>query len=101
VWLCVEEIPRRRDPAAVQELFGRRRIAFTPAGTFHNLLVGLIGADGHLLDLGLLRGINFERGLFSVLTPVRVPADVCVMQLGRIRLNPDGQELGRVRPGEL
>jgi polynucleotide 5'-hydroxyl-kinase GRC3/NOL9 len=76
-------------------------VTVTPAVSFRNLLVGLVGEEGHLVDVGLLQGINFERSLFSVLTPARSTAEVRQVHFGRLRVRPDGSEIGHLRPGDL
>ncbi|MFN3652163.1 MAG: Clp1/GlmU family protein [Armatimonadota bacterium] len=101
VWLCVERRPDRDGQAVLQEEFGRRRVHFTPVTAFRNLLVGLVGPEGHLLEIGLLQGVNFERAVFSVLTPVRSVGEVGQLHFGRLRLRPDGSEIARLRPGDM
>lgn len=102
LYLCVTGQPNRSGFVNLQEEFGRkRRIWLTPASAFQNLMVGLIGPGGFLLDIGLLQGINFERSLFSVLTPVRSIGEVNQIHFGRLRLRPDGSEIAHLRPGDL
>jgi polynucleotide 5'-kinase involved in rRNA processing len=86
----------------LQEEFGRkRRIWLTPAVVFQNLMVGLVGPGGQLLDVALLQGINFERALFSVLTPARSVSEVGQLHLGRLRVRPDGSEIAHLRPSDI
>jgi polynucleotide 5'-hydroxyl-kinase GRC3/NOL9 len=101
VFLCAAARPPRQSLAALQEDFGRRRITVTPAAVFQSLLVGLVGSGGLLADIGLLQGVNFERALFSGLTPARSVADVRQLHFGRLRLRPDGSEIAALRPSDL
>jgi polynucleotide 5'-hydroxyl-kinase GRC3/NOL9 len=101
VFLCVAGRPDRSGFAALQEEFGRKRVFVTPAIAFHNLLVGLMGDEGRLVDIGLLQGINFERALLSVLTPARAVGEIRQVHFGRLRVRPDGSEIARLRPGDL
>jgi polynucleotide 5'-hydroxyl-kinase GRC3/NOL9 len=101
VCLCVTRRPDRAGFAILQEEFGRKRVTFTPTTVFQNLQVGLTGREGHLIDIGLLQGVNFERSLFSVFTPARTLAEVCQVHFGRLRVRPDGAEIAHLRPSDL
>lgn len=101
VYLCAEGRPERGGFVALHEEFGRRRITVTPATAFRHLLVGLIGAGGHLVDVGLLQAVHFDRAALSILTPARSVADVRQVHFGRLRLRPDGSEIARLRPSDL
>ncbi len=101
VFLCVQGQPERNAAARLEEEFRRERVYLTPAECFQGLLVGLGAPGGRLVEVGLLRGINFERALISVLTPARSLEDVGLMQFGRLRVRPDGTEIARLRPGDL
>lgn len=103
LYLCVSAPPKQREGyLTLQEEFGRkRRIWVTPSSFFRNLLVGLGGPGGFLLDIGLLQGINFERSLFSVLTPARSVSEVRQLHFGRLRVRPDGSEIAHLRPSDL
>jgi len=101
VYLCVVGKPGREAMNVLQDEFGRKRVTLTPASAFRNLLVGLIGEGGYLVDLGLLQAINFERAFFSVLTSARSVSEVGQLHFGRLRATIAGAELGRLRPGDL
>ncbi len=87
--------------AVIREQFRRRRILATPGEWFQHLLVGLVDAQARTVGLGLLQGIHFGRGLLSLLSPVASVSQVRQVWMGRVRLRPDGTELGRLRPGDL
>jgi polynucleotide 5'-hydroxyl-kinase GRC3/NOL9 len=101
IFLCVAGRPGKAGYAALQDEFGRKRVTLTPVTAFQNLLVGLVGHGGHLVDVGLLQGINFERALVSVLTPARSSGEVGQLHFGRLRVRPDGSEIAHLRPGDL
>lgn len=101
VYLCVTGTPNREGFADLQEQFKRRRVTVCPAAHLQHLLVGLIGPEGRLVDIGLLQGINFERAVMSILTPARSVAEVRMLHFGRLRLRADGSEIGRLRPSDL
>lgn len=101
VYLCVMGKPEREAMNVLQDEFGRKRVTLTPASAFRNLLVGLIGEGGYLIDLGLLQAINFERAFFSILTAARTTTEIGQLHFGRLRATAAGAELGRLRPGDL
>jgi polynucleotide 5'-hydroxyl-kinase GRC3/NOL9 len=87
--------------AILPDLFGSRRITCTPATVFQNLLVGLLEEGGRLAEIGILQNVDFARGLLRVLSPLRSEGALRVLRYGRLRLRPDGTEIGPVRPGDL
>jgi polynucleotide 5'-kinase involved in rRNA processing len=88
-------------PAALQEEFRGRRLVLTPAYVLQNLLVGLVEQDGSLADVAILQGVEFQRRVLTVLTPLNHVGMIRQVRLGRLRLRPDGSEIGPVRPGDL
>ncbi len=101
IFLCTEGRPDRKGFDLLQEDFKRRRTLVTPAIAFRHLLIGLIGDEGRLVDIGLLQGINFERAIYSVLTPARSVDEVRQIHFGRLRLRRDGSEIARLRPSDM
>lgn len=101
IWLCSERGIQRDSTQKLEELYGGRKVGVTPVGLFQGLYVGLMGPGARLLDVGVLRGINFERAVISVITPLRSVADVSAIRFGRVRLSGDGTVLQRLRPGDL
>lgn len=81
--------------------FRVRDVLVVPAKKFARLLVGLVSADGALLDIGLIARIDFAKRTLTLLTPCRRPAAIAQVWCGILRLRPDGRELGENRPGEL
>jgi len=101
LFLCAMGRPDPGGMAALQEEFRRKKIGITAARALGNLLVGMVEEGGRLVDIGLLQGVNFERALFSILTPARSVAEVRQLHFGRLRLRPDGAEIAHLRPGDL
>jgi polynucleotide 5'-hydroxyl-kinase GRC3/NOL9 len=101
IYLCCAGPPDRAAAATLYEEFGRRRVWITPTHAFRGLLLGLVGLEGRLIELAILEAINFERSLFSLLTPARTLDEVTQVHFGRLRVRPDGSEVARLRPGDL
>jgi polynucleotide 5'-hydroxyl-kinase GRC3/NOL9 len=101
VYLCCASRPSPAGLAVLQDEFGKRRVWISAAASFRNLLVGLVGPGGHLVDIGLLEGVNFERAVLSILSPARSVAEVGQVHFGRLRVRSDGSEITRLRPGDL
>lgn len=59
-----------------------------------NLLLGLCDSEGYLLALGILRTFDLAKPSLHILTPL--PSEQCkkvaTVQLGQIKIHPDGQE---------
>lgn len=85
----------------VLEQFRAQAITITPAGRLRHLLTGLSDGNGRLLGLGLVESIDFRRRQIGLVTPIRAPAAVRLLQLGILRLRPDGTEVGTIRPGDV
>ncbi|MBI3912471.1 MAG: hypothetical protein HY320_16240 [Armatimonadetes bacterium] len=98
---CTAQRPTRTQMVHLQEAFGRRRLVVTPAAWFRYLMVGCLAESGRLAAVGLLQGVNFQRRVYSLLTPAASLANVRTLWYGRYRVQPDGTELGRLRPGDL
>jgi polynucleotide 5'-hydroxyl-kinase GRC3/NOL9 len=76
-------------------------VLVTVAPRLKHLLLGLEGANGKLLGLGLLEALDFRRRTLGVLTPVRAPLAARILRFGSLRLYPDGREIDSLKPGEL
>jgi polynucleotide 5'-hydroxyl-kinase GRC3/NOL9 len=87
-------------PSEVRQEF-RRPVVVTPAYALQNLLVGLVEQDGNVADVGILQGVHFQRRLLTVLTPLDHVGMIRQVRLGRLRLRPDGSEIGHLKPGDL
>jgi|SRR5579872_4825585 len=87
--------------ALAQEQFRAQAITITPAARLHHLLIGLADGNGKLLGLGLIESVDFRRRQVGVLTPIRAPAAIRLLQFGLLRVKPDGVEIGANRPGDV
>ncbi len=85
----------------VLEQFRAASVSLTVAPRLKHLLLGLEGANGKLLGLGLVETLDFRRRALGVLTPLRAPEAARVLRWGGLRLKPDGTELGALKPGEI
>lgn len=85
----------------VQAELKMHAISTVVAPQLKHLLVGLESASGKLLGLGLLVAIDFRRRTLGIHTPARAPGAVRLIRPGVLRVMPDGQELGPLRPGAL
>jgi polynucleotide 5'-hydroxyl-kinase GRC3/NOL9 len=87
--------------AALREEWRRGKVLLTPEATFRGLMAGLLDADGWLLAAGILESVEFDAARLTVRAPLASAASVRQLRYGRLRLRPDGSEIGVVRPGEL
>jgi polynucleotide 5'-hydroxyl-kinase GRC3/NOL9 len=66
-----------------------------------HLLVGLLGARGETLALGILESIDFRARKSSIFTPIGEAAAIKGLRLGTVRAARDGTELGWIEPGDI
>jgi polynucleotide 5'-hydroxyl-kinase GRC3/NOL9 len=71
------------------------------ASLFEGLLVGLHDGRREFLALGLIEQWHFQRGRIRLRSPLPAASAVREVRAGGVRLNLDGTEKGRVRPGEV
>jgi len=72
-----------------------RDIVIIPRGAERGTLVGLIGPDGRLKGLGIVKELDFEKGLIRVLTPSS--DDVSLIAVGKIKLDEGLREVAKVK----
>ncbi|MCX7925826.1 MAG: Clp1/GlmU family protein [Fimbriimonadales bacterium] len=70
------------------------KLVMLPQSAYHNLLVGLIDYTGQCYGLGLIETLDYKARTLTVLSPVRSVQPVRWVQLGYLRILPDGTELG-------
>jgi polynucleotide 5'-hydroxyl-kinase GRC3/NOL9 len=86
--------------SAIRELEGKfGQVRTITQDSERGLVVGLVDDGGKLLGIGIIEGIDYERGQMTVLTPVKDAGKIVVVQFGSIRIRPSGEEIGTVRPG--
>ncbi len=78
----------------LQTLTRTHRLTLLPPSAYHYLLIGLIDYMGRTFGIGLIESIDFEAGTLTVLSPVHSVQPVRWVQLGYLRVLPDGTELG-------
>jgi len=83
----------------VEGVFGVTRAV--DAAVYGNLLVGLLGAHGETLALGILEKADFSAGRWHVFTPLSSAVAVRGMRLGSIQLARDGTQLAWLEPAEV
>lgn len=84
-----------------QKRAGARHLISVAEEDFSFLLVGLVDRQGDFLALGIITGTDFRRGVLRVLSPCPSPGAVAGVELGLLRVEPEGRELGRVPAGAL
>ena len=101
ILLVGERFPMNSRRGEVQERTGISFL-FLAALRFHRLLVGLADGFRRLMGLGLLMEMDWDSLQARILTPVSRVEAVREVLFGGLRLDPQsGQELERLRPGEL
>jgi len=70
-------------------------------GFERGLLVGLLDAEGLLLEVGVLRSLDLARRVARVAAPLRSVEGASALKLGSIRLNEEFEEVERLEPGWL
>jgi polynucleotide 5'-hydroxyl-kinase GRC3/NOL9 len=78
----------------LQTLTRTSRLTMLPPSAYQNLLVGLTDYTGRTFGIGLIESLDFEAGTLSLLSPVHSVQPVRWVQLGYLRVLPDGTELG-------
>jgi len=69
-----------------------RKVRVVRKGDEEGLLVALRDSKENFLGIGVLEGIDYERRVVRVYTPVR--EDVASLDLGRVKLDRKGREIG-------
>ncbi|MCX8204621.1 MAG: Clp1/GlmU family protein [Candidatus Nezhaarchaeota archaeon] len=86
-----------RDLARLKEALGV--VKASRRGFEDGLLIGLLGEDGLLLEVGVLRRLDLEHGVAKIATPLRDVSKVRALKLGSIRLGSNFEEVERLPPG--
>lgn len=85
----------------IREELRRPRVLLTPAHALQGLMVGLLDAEGWTMGVGLIEEVRYDAARLIVRVPLPSVASARQLRFGRLRLRPDGSEIGPVRPGEL
>jgi polynucleotide 5'-hydroxyl-kinase GRC3/NOL9 len=87
--------------AVLREEWRRGQVLLTPEASLRGLMVGLIDADGWTMAAGIVSAVEYDAARLTVHAPLASLAGVRALRYGRLRLRPNGSEIGIVRPGEL
>lgn len=68
---------------------------FLQRGDLLGILVSLKDDEGKVLGIGILENLLPRQGVFEVFTPVSKEADIRGVELGFLKIDRDGNELGR------
>lgn len=93
--------PQMAGVEALMERYGSRDFSVVCGADFTNVLVGLADANGNTIDLGIIEAVDFQQKHVAVITPAKTISPVRIVQIGSMRVRPDGTELGRIKPGEI
>ncbi len=80
----------------IKHMFGVPGVRIIDVANLRGLLLGLNDAENDTLALGILQHLDFRKGTLSCLTPLPDPGAVTLVQLGSLRIDPMGRELGSV-----
>jgi len=87
----------------VKEREGVPDVFLTKADRFENLLMGMVDREGSLLGVGVLSGLDFQRRVGTILSPLERPAldRVAGLQFGILKVLPTGEEVGKIHPNDI
>jgi len=71
-----------------------REVQIWEAGELQGLLLGLNDGEGDTMALGILQDLDLRAGRLTVLTPMKEPNQVKLIQFGSLKLEASGRELG-------
>lgn len=87
----------KEDLEKLRERFPTARII--RKGAEENLLVALVNDIDEFVGLGIVEKIDYVGKKMAVITPVKDPMEVWAVQIGSMKITPEGREVGTVRPG--
>ena len=87
----------------IKKRFNTEKIIISEEAKFENLLVSLDNRQGFVVSLGIIQKCDFKRKIFTVFTTLEEKdlSKVFSLKFGAIQLGLDGEELGKVYPGEI
>jgi len=85
----------------IKKRFNKEKIMIIEGDKFKNLLVSLDDQRGFVVSLGIIQSCNFQEKYFTIYTPLKDLSKVFSLKFGAIQLGLDGEELGKVYPGEI
>lgn len=87
----------------IKKRFNTEKLIITEEAKFENLLVSLDNRQGFVVSLGIIQEFDFKRKIFTFFAPLEEKdlSKVFSLRFGAIQLGIDGEELGKVSPGEI
>ncbi|MFQ3549258.1 MAG: Clp1/GlmU family protein [Armatimonadota bacterium] len=85
----------------IENEFKTDQIKIVPSNYFNNLIIGLADENANTINVGLVQAVDFKQKFLYLLSPTKTISYVKVLQFGSIKVSKDGQELGRIRPGDI
>jgi len=76
----------------LKEIYGRD-ILIVPKGHERGIVVGLNSKDGRFLGIGVIKEIKYQEGVIRILTNVN--EEVGMIQVGQIKIDENGKEIGK------
>lgn len=101
LFVITDKVVDERALVIVEENFRVAHVTTAGVHRFVKLLLGLLDAEGDCLAIGILERIDFVNRTITVRTPLRDASKVAILRFGRLRVRPDGKELGTIKPGEI
>jgi len=97
-----ERLPERLSGLfRIKKRFNIENIIIAEEDKFKNLLVSLDDQQGFVVSLGIIQEFDFKRKIFTIYAPLKDLSKVFSLKFGAIQLGSDGEELGKVYPGEI
>ena len=84
----------------VKAAFDKQEVVVASLSEVKHLLIGLQGEGGKFLGLASLVDFDWERRKIKIVTKVD-PEKIASLQLGYIKVNPQGEEEGWVKPWSI
>jgi polynucleotide 5'-hydroxyl-kinase GRC3/NOL9 len=85
--------------AALGDAFPDAPVRIVRAEDFDRVLVGVIGAEGETVGMGILTHTDFGAGRLALHTPVREGERIAALRLGSLRVAEDYRDTISHRPG--
>lgn len=84
---------------ALESKFGSVKVI--EKGSEVNTLVALIDGSRSPLGIGIIDEINYVHRKLRVITPIKDVTKAVAVQFGSIKVSPEGEEIGIIRPGSF
>lgn len=95
--LVTERRPAKEEIEAIKSKFGQVKII--RRGMEQNVIVGLADDSNEFLGLGIIEKIDYTKCRTIVTTPIETAELVKTVQIGSMKIDKSGKEVGTVKPG--